>query len=207
MKIWERYRNFLLNGEWHIHTNYTDGVNSIDEVCKTADRLKIPLIAFTEHVRNNLDYDFNEFLRDIRKARKKYHSMIILSGIEAKILDNGSIDVSPEIISKIDYPIVAFHSFPKDYTNLEYSLKKAIKIKEINTWAHPEPIIAHFIKNHIINLLPFFKKEKILLEKNQKYHITNMDINLFAQKNKIFVVNGNDIHSCQDLENIYEGNH
>lgn len=65
MKTWQRYPEFLIKGEWHVHTCYTDGQNTIDECCQKAVEIGIPLIAFTEHVRKNLNYDFHNFLNDI----------------------------------------------------------------------------------------------------------------------------------------------
>ena len=35
----EEYSQYLLSGEWHIHTNYSDGENSVDDYCKRAVEL------------------------------------------------------------------------------------------------------------------------------------------------------------------------
>ena len=47
MKTWKKYIDYLLVGEWHIHTSYTDGKNSVFEYCEKAIEVDIPLLALT----------------------------------------------------------------------------------------------------------------------------------------------------------------
>ena len=68
MKVYEKYTNYLLKGEWHIHTSWTDGNNTIFDYCEKAIQEGIPLVAFTEHVSKSPDYDFRLFLNEIEKA-------------------------------------------------------------------------------------------------------------------------------------------
>ena len=89
-----KYANYLYTGQWHIHTNYTDGDNSVDNYCRQAIASKIPLVVFSEHVRRNLNYDFHSWLSEIKQARRKYTGLIILSGCEVKVLETGELDVS-----------------------------------------------------------------------------------------------------------------
>ena len=128
------YEQYFKTGLWHVHTNYTDGKNSVDEICQYAIKEKYNLIAFTEHVRLNLNYDFEKYLNDIEIARKKYTDLIILNGVEAKILEDGSIDCSKDILNKVDIVLLAEHGFKKDYLmnmfkfghTLDYYVKKII---------------------------------------------------------------------------------
>ena len=62
MKKWRKYQSYLTSGDWHIHTNYTDGENSIEDYCERALKNGLELIAFTEHVRRDLDYAFGQFI-------------------------------------------------------------------------------------------------------------------------------------------------
>ena len=60
-KNWIKYDEYLLTVDWHIHTNWTDGENTVFEYCERAVQEGIPLIAFIEHVRKKLNYDFRRF--------------------------------------------------------------------------------------------------------------------------------------------------
>lgn len=91
-KNWMGYEKYLQSGEWHVHTDYVDGENSVDEYCKRAVELRIPLIVFTEHVRRVLTYNYQDLVEEIMRARENYPELIILTGCEAKVLENGSLD-------------------------------------------------------------------------------------------------------------------
>jgi len=201
MKTWEKYKKFLLTGEWHIHTNYTDGKNSVFEICEIAEKLKIPLIAFTEHVRKKLEYDFDSFLNDIMEAKEKYNNLIILSGCEAKVLSDGSLNVDKKILKKVDYPTFAFHSFPyEDVEVCREVIKKIIKNKYINTWVHPATFLNKVClkKEETEELFELLKKYKVLFELNRKYKLDNRYVS-FLKKYSSLLVRGNDIHSIYDM--------
>lgn len=208
MKMWEKHKEHLQSGEWHIHTNYTDGNNSIHEYCKKAVELGIPLVAFTEHVRKDLTYDFSDFLEDIEKAREKFN-LIILSGCEAKVLPNGELDVNNEILKEIDYPVFAYHSFPKDINLYVDSLKNVLNNKYVNTWAHPgiflEKKCLKIPDDQLIEILTSVANSKVLLEINSKYNMPPTKWINLAKKKEINFVIGNDVHNVESLclnENI-----
>ncbi len=209
MKTWQRYREYLLRGEWHVHTNYTDGKNTVEELCNVAERRRIPLIAFTEHVRKNLKYNFEDLLEDIDRAREEHPSLIILSGIEAKVLPDGTLDVSDEIIKSVDYPIFAYHSFPNDVEQYMRTLERVIKENPfINAWAHPGlfllkrglPSSAIEIE-HILKLM---KERNVLLELNHKYNLPFRDWIERAEQLGVTLVCGDDIHSISNFARFQE---
>lgn len=76
MKKWERYSRYLETGEWHCHTRYTDGRNTVAEMCRQASRNGLELIAFTEHVRKSLSYDFGRLVNDVKRARYRSPRLI-----------------------------------------------------------------------------------------------------------------------------------
>jgi len=203
MKTWQRYEKFLMRGNWHIHTNYTDGKDSIFEICNAAIKKNIPLIAFTEHVRKNLLYDFSKFLEDIKKAREMYKKIIILSGCEAKILPGGEIDVPEEVLKNIDYPIIAFHSFPRDKDLYLKSFEKAIKNPYVNALAHPGYFLMKnklsLNRNEVIYILTLMKENNVLLEINTKYNLPPKEWVELATNIGVKMVKGSDAHSKEEV--------
>lgn len=202
MKIWKKYQHLLLKGEWHVHTSYTDGYNSVDDYCKKAESLGIPLVAFTEHVRRKLNYDFTSLLNDIDKAKEDY-DLIILSGCETKVLPDGLLDVDDDILKQVDYPIFAFHSFPKDLNLYIDSLSSVLENKYVNSWAHP----CQFLKkegfelsdNELEDIFFIMKKNDILLEINRKYSLPSKRWIDLAMNFKINFVCGSDVHDLNSL--------
>jgi len=204
MKVWKKYKDYLLTGEWHIHTKYTDGENTIFEICETAKELGIPLLAFTEHVRKNLTYDFNEFLGEVERAKDEFPEIVILSGVEAKVLPNGDLDVDKDILREVDYPIFAFHSFPKDLKLYINALKRALTNRYINAWAHPGLFLVknnfELPKDIVVEIFKIMNKNDILLEINAKYDLPKRDWIDLALKHNVQIVRGSDIHNIKMLK-------
>ncbi|MHA1754626.1 MAG: PHP domain-containing protein [Candidatus Odinarchaeia archaeon] len=203
MKKWEKYKKYLLTGEWHIHTNYTDGENTIFEICEYAKKLKIPLIAFTEHIRKKPTYNFEEYVQKIDEARIKYPELIILNGVEAKVLPGGKLDVKSEILSKVDLCMFAFHSFPINLEEYYSSLKTIIKNPNVDIWGHP----GLFLKKNNLTLrtaqleeiFELMSKNKVLLELNNKYSLPKTEWLKKALEKGVIVVRGGDIHKLSDF--------
>lgn len=205
MKTWKKYIDYLLVGEWHIHTGYTDGNNSVFEYCEKAVEVSTPLLAFTEHVRKNLNYDFNSFLNEIEKAREEF-DLIILSGCEAKVLPGGELDVEEWILREVDYPIFAFHSFPEDIDIYTESLKSVLRNGYVNAWAHPGIFLSRngleLPEKDLIYIFELMGKQDVLLEMNRKYSVPSEKWVSVARDYTVRLVNGNDIHSIEEYEGV-----
>lgn len=202
MKIWQKYEKYLIRGEWHIHTNRTDGDGSIEEYTRKAVKRGIPLIAFTEHVRRNLDYDFRYFLDEIKKARNEYN-LIILSGCEVRVLPGGKLDVEDWILHEVDYPVFAFHYFSSDISEYLKSLKAALKNTYVNTWVHPGLAASKYgldlSDEELIEVFNLMKEHNILLEVNSKHRLPPKRWVELAQMLEVRLVRGSDIHSVSEL--------
>ncbi len=204
MKTWKKYENFLISGEWHVHTAYTDGHNTVEELCEEAERRGIPLIAFTEHVRRKLNYSFEDLLYDIERAKEEHPSLVILSGVEAKVLPDGSLDVSEDIIREVDYPVFAFHSFPDDLATYVDALHAVINGGKAHTWAHPGVfLIKHNFDPYSIpveKIIRLLKENDILLEINGKYNLPFKQWIAIACKYNVKFVCGSDIHRISEFD-------
>lgn len=211
MKIWQQYRNYLFNGEWHIHTSFTDGKNTIQEYAEVAHELKIPLLAFTEHVRKNLNYSYDDFINEINDAQKKFPNIILLSGIEAKVLPDGKLDCSVNVFEKADYKLFAFHSFPENLEIYVSSIEKIIENYNVDAWAHPGLFFKKY-KNlklsdeqltHIFNLM---NSNNILLEINLKYNLPEINWirKYFKISNDSNFIFGTDAHKIEDIHRTWK---
>jgi putative hydrolase len=207
MKTWEKHKDFLIWGDWHVHTKYTDGQNSVDEMCRQAIKNNLKLIAFTEHVRTDLDYDFDIFLKDINDARKKYPKLKILSGCEAKVLDTkGALDVSEDVIEKCDIVIASFHGFPfsRKRDHIE-AMKNTILNKNVDIWGHPtQQLVRNGMKitqGEADDLIEFCKIKSVLIERNQSYPETHWFVDRALELGAP-VVFSSDAHRTSDVRKL-----
>ncbi len=104
-------------GDYHIHTTYSDGVNSIEGIAQTAIALGLKQIAITDHGFSNkymslTPRKFSKEVKELQKVRTSYPQIDILQGIEANIIDtNGTVDLNYEQMDKLDILVAGFHRF------------------------------------------------------------------------------------------------
>jgi DNA polymerase (family 10)/putative hydrolase len=204
MKRTIRYED-TLSGDFHVHTNYTDGKNTIIEYCQKARQNNLKVIAFTEHVRKDITYNYEVFLYDVLQAKKEYNNLKILSGCEAKILDiNGELDAPKEVLDQCDVVIGVFHSFKwKDKKRYLTALKAMLGNPIVDIWGHP----TLFAKKYSIKLADKEIKEiisvciehGILIERNFKYNIPDINFMKLAINKGAKFVMGSDAHSISEL--------
>ncbi len=199
MKNIKYYQLYFKTGLWHVHTNYTDGKHSIEELCNYAEQKGKTLICFTEHIQQKPTYDYNQFLKDILIAKKKHPKIKILSGVEAKILPNGNIDCPEEIMKKTDVVYLAEHGFKGNYGEYVEALKKGLQNRYVQVWAHPFLLPKkkgwQVKKKDYQEIIAIIKRRKLLIEKNKKYGIINKKIYQDIPEKQ--VINGEDLHEIK----------
>ena len=104
----------LLRGDLHSHSDWSDGLTSIDLMVEAARALGHEYLALTDHsprlrVANGLS---PERLREqlVVVAGMSGAGFTLLSGIEVDILDDGSLDQEPELLDALDIVVASAHS-------------------------------------------------------------------------------------------------
>jgi putative hydrolase len=105
-----------LRGDLHLHSNWSDGSAPIEEMMGTAKALGHQYCALTDHsprlrVANGLSADrLREQLDVIDGLREAFAPMVILTGIEVDILDDGTLDQEVELLERLDIVVASVHS-------------------------------------------------------------------------------------------------
>jgi DNA polymerase (family 10) len=124
-----------IRGVFHVHTSYTDGKESLEEMVKTALEHGYEYIGITDHsvsayYAHGLSADeLNSEIEYIDRLNKQYEGKIrILKGIESDILENGNLDYEDETLAKLDFVIASVHSrFNMHKEDMTARIIKAIK--------------------------------------------------------------------------------
>ena len=90
--------------DYHVHCNYNDHSApelTIQNVLRRAKEMDLETLAFTEHVRKTSDW-IPKYLNEIESQVKNYNEgnnshLKVVSGFEAKILADGSVNCSGRI--------------------------------------------------------------------------------------------------------------
>jgi len=105
-----------LKGDLHAHTKATDGQNSIKEMAEAARDRGLEYLAITDHSRRltmakGLDTDrLFEQLEEIDRLNASSIGITLLKGIEVDILEDGSLDLPDDDLSRLDLVVGAVHS-------------------------------------------------------------------------------------------------
>lgn len=133
-----------IKGDLHMHTLWSDGGNSIEEMVEGARKLGYEYIAITEHskslrVANGISEDkLQEQLETIYELNERYDDIIILTGIEVDILQDGCLDFSESILRELDVVIASIHTgFRQDGETITKRIVKAMESKYVDVLAHP----------------------------------------------------------------------
>ena len=177
------------NIEMQVHTDWTDGKNSVEEMIFAASGKGLETFAFTEHARASSVY-FPKFKEKVRTLSSDFPNMRVLCGVEVKILNfSGDLDLAPEIESSAEIKLASVHSFPvaknkrvmagsfkfEDAANIERDLAvSAIKTGRADVLAHPGGMCCRFFSKfplqHFKTIMIACKDYDVAFELNYAYH-------------------------------------
>lgn len=133
-----------IRGDFHTHTDATDGHSTFRQMVDAAIKLDYKFIAITEHskslkIAHGLDEKkFRARNREIEKFNEKKSSLRVLKGVELEILKDGSLDLSKGLLQEMDVVIGAIHqSVNEDIRNNTTRFVRAIESGLLTTIAHP----------------------------------------------------------------------
>jgi DNA polymerase (family X) len=133
-----------IKGDLHMHTTWSDGAHSIEEMVEACRARGYKYMAITDHskylkVANGLTTErLLQQREEIRKLNDKYDDILILSGVEMDILPDGTLDYEDDVLSEMDFVIASIHSaFSQPKEKIMERLKAALMNHHVDLIAHP----------------------------------------------------------------------
>ena len=133
-----------MKGDLHMHTTWSDGAHSIEEMVEACRKKGYQYMAITDHsqylkVANGLTAErLREQREEIRRLNKKYEDFTILSGVEMDILPDGTLDYEDDLLKEMDFVIASIHSaFTQPREKIMERLKSALYNANVDLIAHP----------------------------------------------------------------------
>ncbi|MHC4458469.1 MAG: DNA polymerase/3'-5' exonuclease PolX [Planctomycetota bacterium] len=105
-----------IKGDFHVHTDASDGSCDISELANAARKWGYKFICITDHsqssaIANGLSpKQLAQQIKQIRKLNEKLKGITILAGTEVDILADGSLDFDNKLLAELDFVIAAIHS-------------------------------------------------------------------------------------------------
>ncbi len=189
--------------DYHVHTNFNDHSPrdlSVANVVKRAEHIGLKSIAFTEHVRRSSEW-IPQYLEEIDKAKSSGTRIKIITGFEAKILEDGSIDC-PENYYE-NFIIASFHTTYGNKEKWYHALKTAIGFSRANVIGHLAPEEGFDLSDiELEELANLLLKHDRIIELNAKYKRPPLRwLGVFKRKQVRFHL-GSDAHNLNDIGNF-----
>ena len=206
-----------LKGDLHIHSKYSDGKNTIEEIALFAKKLGYEYIAITDHTKvlkmaHGLDEKMLiEQMEEIDRLNERLEGIRILKGAEVNILEDGSLDISDEVLKLMDITVFSVHSnFNLPIEKQTYRLLKAIENPYFCILGHLTGRLIGEREPYKIDVERIFqavKEREGFLELNSQPD--RLDINdvhcKLAKEMGIKVVISSDAHHVDNLLNVRFG--
>jgi len=206
-----------IRGDLHVHSQWSDGGNTIEEIVEYSKKKNYSYVAITDHsqslkVAGGLDLNsLRKKKQQIENLNKKLKDFKVLFGTEVDIDSEGNLDYKDEILKEFDIVIAAIHTgFKQSKEKLTSRIIKACQNKYVHIIAHPTGRLWGVRDAYEIDF------EKILKVCRDTH--TALEINAFPQRldlndnyakmakeAKVKLVIDTDAHTLEQMEAMHLG--
>lgn len=200
-----------IKGDCHVHSKWSDGSHTIEEMAKAAKKMDYQYIAITDHTGSlSIAGGLNEKellkqMKEIDKINQKISGIKILKGCEVNIKQDGSLDIKDEVLAKLDIVVAAVHSgFKMSKEDMTKRIIKAMENPNVDLIAHPTGRLIMRRKGYELDWEKIFKvakKTKTALEINSYYErldLKDIDIRQAVEHGVKLMIN-TDSHATSHL--------
>ncbi|MFQ5848096.1 MAG: DNA polymerase/3'-5' exonuclease PolX [Candidatus Methylomirabilales bacterium] len=206
-----------IRGDLHVHSTWSDGAHTIEEVVDAARRRGYSYIAITDHskglgiARGLAPEDLAKQREEIERLNRRLQDFRILAGVEVDIRADGSLDLPDAVLATLDFVVASVHSaFRQARETMTQRIMRAVSNPSVRVLGHPtgrllgerEPYEVDFDE-----LLRAVRKNNVALEINASPF--RLDLNdAHARRAKeagISLVINTDTHALANFDNIHLG--
>jgi len=133
-----------IKGDFHVHTDWSDGRDSLEAMVRAAKALGYQYLAVSDHsggrgIAHGLDIErLKQQMLEIKELNQKIDGIRILSSMEVDIRADGSLDMPDELLAELDIVIAAVHSaMGQSQEQMTKRIIKAMENTNVDILAHP----------------------------------------------------------------------
>jgi DNA polymerase (family 10) len=200
-----------IKGDLHVHSDWSDGVGSIEILADAAQQRGYRYLGITDHSRSlgiarGLAEDkLREQIQEISALNDELENFNVLSGTEVDIKADGSIDLPDSVLEMCDVVVAAVHSaYQQDERTMTGRIIKAMENPNVDILAHPSGRLIGEREPYAVNMtavLEAAERTGTALEINA--HPSRLDLaDVYVRKAKelgVRVAIGTDAHSSSGL--------
>ena len=206
-----------LKGILHVHTHWSDGSATLEEMARAAHERGYEYLGIAEHSKSayyagGLDETrVREQHEAINKLNKQLSGIRILKGIESDILPDGSLDYADEMLQSFDFVIASIHSgFNLSEENMTKRIIKAMSNKYVDMLGHPSGRLLLARDSYRVNMetvLGAAAEHGVCMELNANPHRLDLDWRwgALARSLGVKICVNPDAHHVDGLDDVQYG--
>lgn len=206
-----------VKGAFHIHTTFSDGSNTLEEMVRACIELGYEYIGITDHSQSAFyagglrEKEVYRQQQEIAHLKEKYPQIDIYSGIESDIKPDGSLDYPDEILESFDFVIASVHSNLKmSKEKATQRLVKAMEHPKVTMLGHPTGRLLLGREGYPLDMEQIFEaaiKYNVILELNASPARLDLDWRYLkrAKELGILISINPDAHRIEELQDVNYG--
>ena len=206
-----------IRGDLHMHTTWSDGAASTAEMVDAAIAKGYDYVAITDHskslgVAGGLsEEDLINHVQEIEEINARHPDFRVLAGTEVDIRNDGSLDYSDEMLSKLDFVVASIHSgLRQDRATLTSRIVRAMQNPHVRVIGHPTGRLLGDRDSYDLDfdsIMAEAGRTRTCLEVNAHYHRLDLNDVLCrkAREMGVQVVISTDSHNFENLANLPYG--
>lgn len=206
-----------MRGIFHIHTDFSDGVDSIEKMVVAAKHMGLSYIGISDHSKSAFyagGLKNDDLLRQwetIDALNEKERNFHIFKGIESDILPDGSLDYDEEVLKLFDFVIGSIHSgFGLKKDEQEARIIRAMNNPYMTMLGHPTGRLLLSREGYDIDMYTIIDtaaETDTIIELNASPYRLDIDWRYlkYAKEKGVMISINPDAHSTAGLAEIFYG--
>ena len=201
-----------IRGDLHIHTKWSDGTATVEEMAEKARSMGLEYIAVTDHTKSlgiarGLDEArLREQVKEIEQLNRGLEGFTVLTGTEVDVKADGSLDLPDSVLKDLDFVIASIHSgFKSDVEKMTNRLIAAMNNEYVDAVGHPTGRIIQKRNPYELNLERVFEAaagQKVMMEINafpDRLDLNDVNSRAAMQAGCVMEI-GTDSHAANQLD-------
>ena len=206
-----------IRGTFHCHTNYSDGLNTLEQMVKAAQDLGWEYLGIADHSKaaayagGLTEEKVKQQITEIDILNRRLKNFTVFKGTEADIMTDGSLDWSEKILSGFDYVVASIHSkFSMTEAEATKRIIKALKNKYVTMLGHPTGRLLLDRDGYPVNMIDVINAASDygkMIEINA--HPQRLDLDWrwckYAAEKSVLIAINPDAHAIAGLKDVHYG--
>ncbi|OPY83059.1 MAG: DNA polymerase/3'-5' exonuclease PolX [Syntrophorhabdus sp. PtaU1.Bin153] len=206
-----------IKGTFHVHTDFSDGIDSLEKMAEEAQRLGYLYVGISDHSKSayyagGLKPETVrrqwEMIDAINERNRSFH---IFKGIESDIQPDGSLDYDEDILKGFDFVVASIHSgFTMKKDDMEKRIIRAMENPYTTMLGHPTGRLLLSRDGYecdMVKLIDAAARNHVIMELNASPYRLDIDWRYlkYAKDKGVMISINPDAHGVTGLREVFYG--